>query len=172
MAKSRIRKNKGKGPGAAKTTQARMLFAQLEREYADATPAEWEELREHMLSQTAVIAMGNERRREALVAEFDAVRDRTLAGQQTRQMRVALARGQAELVRDRGDGLEEWQVLAGGTPITLYVPAESDDAGLTVARKALLGGRCPSCRLGADLVAGTAEIAHNPLCPAKKALDA
>jgi hypothetical protein len=153
------------------STQAKMLFMQLKHQYADATPQEWDELRAHLDDQLAALAEGSPQRREGLVAEFERVRNETLTGRKTRQIIVSLAEGQAEFVRDRGDGLEEWQVAAGDETVRLFVPTDDGTAGVTVARKALLEGRCPSCRVGIEVAGGAAQVAHNSKCPARKVLD-
>ncbi len=66
MATSRTRKR----PGTGLSPQAKVLFLQLEREYADATPQEWDGLGEHMGAQLDVLAGGSTARRELLRAEF------------------------------------------------------------------------------------------------------
>lgn len=153
--------------------KARLLFTQLATQYADATPSEWGTLRDHLEGQLGLLAGGSAERRELLVREFERVRDETLAGQWGRRVRTALASGRAELVSPARHGMEEWQVEVDAQVVRLFLPEQDDAvAGVTVARAALLGGRCPSCRIPVLVSGVVGEVAHNPLCPAKKVMAA
>ncbi len=86
-------------------------------------------------------------------------------------MLAALAASAGERVRVRRDGLEEWVVTVAAGTLRLFVPVAGADPYLTLARDALLHGRCPACRPVATISASYADVTHQKRCPAYQFLD-
>lgn len=162
-----------RSPATRLPAQALAMFASVRVDYAAATDEEWDALREHLDTKLDVIDGGSAAQRRAIVAEFDRIRVTSVATRDTALLLHALTNGGAQLVRDRGDGLEEWEVaVPDGPSAKLLLPTAASGAdaeAIDAARRSLLTGTCPRCGRRAELIAGFLEVTHNSRCAARRA---